>query len=258
MLRIGDLCVKTKSCNRTQDGMRFMTEGRVEALYASLKDMVVGFKIRPGERLNEVALARALETSRTPLREALNRLISEQLIEFRPGRGFFCRDLTPTSVFELYELRTIIEVATVRLAAERGDAARIAALHHTLHTDGLAYAGRSVRELTKQDETFHIGIAELAGSGELVRQLSLINDRIRYIRWIDMAERAAHTRGEHKQIMSAVEARDADAAAALMRAHIEKRMDQVVNSVRQGYAQLYVPGENALFDQPVDGRDETD
>ena len=228
-----------------------MTEGRVEALYASLKEMVVGFRIRPGERLNEVALARQLETSRTPLREALNRLISEQLIEFQPGRGFFCRDLTPSSVFELYELRTIIEVATVRLAIERADAADIAALHHTLYTDGLAYAGRSVRELTSQDETFHIGIAELAGSSELVRQLTLINDRIRYIRWIDMAERAAHTRGEHKLIMTAIEARDADAAALLMRTHIERRMDQVVDSVKRGYAQLYVPGEDALFDQPL-------
>lgn len=230
-----------------------MTEGRVEALYASLKEMVVGFRIRPGERLNEVALARQLETSRTPLREALNRLISEQLIEFQPGRGFFCRDLTPGSVFELYELRTIIEVATVRLAIERADAADIAALHHTLYTDGLAYAGRSVRELTSQDETFHIGIAELAGSSELVRQLTLINDRIRYIRWIDMAERAAHTRGEHKLIMTAIEARDADAAALLMRTHIERRMDQVVDSVKRGYAQLYVPGEDALFDQPPGG-----
>ena len=236
--------------------MRLMTEGRVEALYASLKDMVVGFRIRPGERLNEVALARALDTSRTPLREALNRLISEQLIEFRPGRGFFCRDLTPTSVFELYELRTILEVAIARLAAERADAAEVAALHHTLYTDGRAFAGRSVRELTSQDETFHIGLAELAGSSELVRQLASINDRIRYIRWIDMAERAAHTRGEHKQIMAAVEARDADAAAALMRAHIEKRMDQVVNSVRQGYAQLYVPGDNPLFDQPMSEQDQ--
>ncbi|PWV98914.1 GntR family transcriptional regulator [Hoeflea marina] len=233
-----------------------MTEGRVEALYASLKDMVVGFRIRPGERLNEVALARALDTSRTPLREALNRLISEQLIEFQPGRGFFCRDLTPASVFELYELRAILEVAIVRLATERADAAGIAALHHTLYTDGLAFAGRSVRELTAQDETFHIGIARLAGSAELVRQLAMVNDRIRYIRWIDMAERAAHTRGEHRQIMSALEARDADAAAALMRTHIERRMDQVVSSVRRGYAQLYVPGEDALFDQPMGGEDD--
>ncbi len=67
-----------------------MSEGRVEALYNKLKDMAVDFRIRPGERINEVALARELDASRTPLREALNRLVAERLIDFNPGKGFFC------------------------------------------------------------------------------------------------------------------------------------------------------------------------
>ncbi|WP_210311639.1 GntR family transcriptional regulator, partial [Brucella endophytica] len=66
-----------------------MSEGRVEALYAQLKEMTVNFRLRPGERLNEVMLARELDASRTPLREALNRLVAEQLIDFQPGKGFF-------------------------------------------------------------------------------------------------------------------------------------------------------------------------
>ncbi|MEZ5873062.1 MAG: GntR family transcriptional regulator [Nitratireductor sp.] len=65
-----------------------MSETRVEALYGALKRMAVDFRIRPGERINEVALARELDASRTPLREALNRLVAEQLIEFQPGKGF--------------------------------------------------------------------------------------------------------------------------------------------------------------------------
>ena len=72
-----------------------MSDTRVEDIYGRLKAMVVGFGIRPGERLNEVALSRELGASRTPLREALNRLMAERLVEFRPGAGFFCRALEP-------------------------------------------------------------------------------------------------------------------------------------------------------------------
>ena len=87
-----------------------MNEGRVEELYTQLKELVVIFRIKPGERINEGALAKELNASRTPLREALNRLVAEQLVEFFPGKGFFCRELDPQSIFELYEARETVEI----------------------------------------------------------------------------------------------------------------------------------------------------
>ena len=93
-----------------------MSEGRVEALYIRLKERAVNFEFRPGERINEGAIARELDASRTPLREALNRLVAERLIAFRPGQGFFCRALDSRTIFELYEMRAVIEVAAVRRA----------------------------------------------------------------------------------------------------------------------------------------------
>jgi DNA-binding GntR family transcriptional regulator len=228
-----------------------MSEGRVEALYDKLKEMAVDFRIRPGERINEVALARELEASRTPLREALNRLVGERLIAFQPGKGFFCRPLDPDTVYELYELRRIIEEATVRLACVRGETDAIAALKESLYADGLSYVGKTVRELTAFDEAFHLGIARLTGNEELVRQLARINERIRYVRWVDMAARVRETKGEHKLIMQAIESGDADVAVSVMRSHIAKRMDQIVASVKESYSNIYMPGAETLFDRPL-------
>lgn len=228
-----------------------MSEGRVEALYARLKEMAVDFRFRPGERLNEVALAQALDASRTPLREALNRLVSEQLIDFVPGRGFFCRALDPKSIFDLYELREVAEVAAVRRAVERGTDEDIAALRVALYAEGLDVEGLTIREMTALDEAFHIGIARLAGNAELVHQLERLNERIRFIRWVDMANSTDRTKGEHRAIMAAIEARDAEEAASIMRGHIAKRMDQIVAAVREGYSNIYVSGSETLFRTPV-------
>lgn len=229
-----------------------MTEGRVGTLYVQLKEMAVDFRIRPGERLNEVALARELNTSRTPLREALNRLVAEQLITFQPGSGFWCRSLDADTIFHLYDLREAIELAALRRACARASDADIAALKSALYAEGLGYVGRTVRQVTAADEAFHIGIARLSGNPELVRELAAINERIRYIRWVDMASRVGTTKGEHRAIMTALEARDAAAAEAAMRDHIVKRMDQVVAAVRTGYSNLYMPGNEVLFDRPIE------
>ncbi len=224
-----------------------MSKGRVDALYARLKEMTVNFGIRPGERLNEVALSRQLGASRTPLREALNRLAAEQLIDFRPGQGFFCRVLDARSIADLYELRETIEIMAVRRACERATEEQISDLRESLYANGLAYLGKTVLEVTTFDEEFHLGIARLSGNAEFVRLLGLINERIRFIRWIDMAARVTVTKSEHKKIMAAIEARDADAAEMLMRQHIVRRMDQVVAAVKESYSSLYVSGPEELF-----------
>lgn len=90
----------------------------VVRLYDHIKDRAISFSFKPGERINEVDLAKKLGASRTPLREALNRLTAEGLLTFERGRGFFCRDLKPREIFELYQLRSTLEVTSARLACE--------------------------------------------------------------------------------------------------------------------------------------------
>ncbi|MEP3114528.1 GntR family transcriptional regulator [Nisaea sp.] len=226
-----------------------MSEGRVEEAYVRLKERAVNFQFRPGERINEIGLSRELAVSRTPLREALNRLVTEQLIDFKPGLGFFCRELDPRSVYELYELREILELAAVRKTCESASDAELKALNDDLLANGLTYVGNTVREVTERDEAFHVAIAELSGNHELALHLRQINQRIRFIRWLDMSSRVKETKGEHKAIMEAMLDRNADRAAEILGKHIRRRMDQIVASVKESFSNIYMAGPEELFDR---------
>ncbi|MCB2118934.1 MAG: GntR family transcriptional regulator [Rhodobacteraceae bacterium] len=229
-----------------------MSEGRVETLYAAVKARAAAFEIRPGERINEVALARELAASRTPLREALNRLVAERLIDFVPGQGFYCRALDVEGIGQLYELRRALEVLAIRLACERAGDDDLRNLAEEFGRDGENLRGKTVGELTARDEAFHLAIAELSRNDELVHQIRLMNERIRFIRWVDMGNRTRQTKGEHREMIDALSRRDANLAASVMDRHIIGRTDQIRDAVRQGYSNLFVDGPAALAGRLVD------
>ena len=221
-------------------------------VYDHLKAMAVGFRLRPGDRLNEGALARQLGVSRTPLRESLNRLVAERFFDFTPGIGFFCRALDTQSVFDLYELRGILESSAIRLAIARATDAGIASVKADLYATGLEVSGLSIAEACARDEAFHIAIARLSGNSEVLDQLTRVNERIRYIRWVQMSrERALKSKDEHRAIMAALESRDEARAVAALGSHIERRMDQITAAVSKGISSIYMGGETRLSDRLV-------
>ncbi len=230
-----------------------MAEARVEDIYGEIKRMAVGFRLRPGDRLNEGALARSLGVSRTPLREALNRLVAERMVEFRPGSGFFCRTLEPQAIFDLYELRGVVEAATVRLACQRAPDAALGALKARLYESGLVVAGLTIAEATARDEAFHNGIAQAAGNAEMAAQLERINERIRYIRWVSMSMGTMrNSKAEHIAIMAALLDRDSAQAVAVVTGHIARRLDQITAAVREGITNIYMDQAGALAEQVLE------
>ncbi|MBV1863208.1 MAG: GntR family transcriptional regulator [Rhodobacteraceae bacterium] len=223
----------------------------VDRAYARLRDMAVNFEFKPDERLNESALSVKLGASRTPLREALNRLVAEGLLTFVNGRGFFCRSLNPTRIQELYEARSAIETEALTRTIQRATEADIAAFLAYLDEIEPTYHGcPDVPKLLQMDEEFHTHLAELSGNSELVRMLENINVRIRYVRLINlkMLHEAKKTMpgrdvklSAHRVIVEAVRARDTKAAVAALRQHIERRQSETTDAVRIAYSQLYVP-----------------
>ncbi len=213
----------------------------VDRVYAELKAMTVRYVLKPGERINEGEIARQLGVSRTPLREALNRLNTEGMLTFSPGRGFYCRELNAQEVFELYELRKALEVAAVRLAVERASDVDIEALISFLDRDCADPENRDVGELVHQDEIFHERLIGLAGNREMRRILENVNSRIHFVRWIDMDRgNRPHTRAEHRRLAAALKARDVAECVATLERHIERRKDQIVSAIKVGYAQIYM------------------
>jgi DNA-binding GntR family transcriptional regulator len=223
-------------------------DSSVGRVYEKLKSKAISFEFRPGDRLNEVAIARQFGVSRTPLREALNRLTADGFLTFSPKQGFFRKPLEVKEIFDLYELRLLIETGAARLAAERGSDEAISEIEDYLDHGADEFPERTIDNLVALDEGFHERLMKLSGNVEMLRTLQNINARIRYVRWIDMQGRRDGTQGEHRAIVQALKRRDPQQCAALLRQHIERRLDQITEAVRNSYARIYVVGESS---QPV-------
>lgn len=226
------------------------TDSNVSRVYATLRRMAADFELKPDERINESALSLQLGASRTPLREALNRLVAEGFLTFRSGRGFFCRSLSPDLVMELYEARVAVETETARLAARNAGAEGLARLLAHVEAAATEYAASDdAARLLEMDEAFHLEIAALSGNNELRRMVENLNDRVRFIRLMFMKRMVEDGRPResrvtaHRSIAATIASGDEAAAAQVMRAHIERRREDAAQAVRVAYSQLYVPDE---------------
>jgi len=212
-----------------------------EQIYEHIKTMAITFSIRPGERVNEVEVARSLNVSRTPLREALNRLMVEGFLTRAPNRGFIGRPLDAKQVFDIYELRRALEASIVAIACERASDEELLALERFVKTSKDRPDDANASSLLALDEQFHERVALLTRNEEMVRALKSINARIHYFRWIDMQNgRRRHTQQEHMRIVKALKKRDVPTATSLIGGHISRRLDRIVDVIRMGFAEIYM------------------
>ena len=209
-----------------------------------LERLIVTGTLAPGERLApERTLAAGLGVSRSALREALSRLEATGLLERRQGRGTQVSEAVPlTSVFTSYlekdaaefsasaELRTVVEPQVARLAATRIDDSQLAALGDLLEESSVSTdADRSV----SLDVAFHVGIAR-ATRNQLLASLSELT-----VAWTVEARVYSHleehgrqlSHNGHTRILRALTARNADAAEAAMRVHLDEIAD-IIEKVR--------------------------
>ena len=97
-------------------------------VYEGIKQLILSGKLRPGQKLAERDLGERLKVSRTPIREALTRLVQDGLVESRPQRGHFVREVDAKTVEDLYDLREMLEKHAIRLAMRRLSEADLAEL----------------------------------------------------------------------------------------------------------------------------------
>jgi DNA-binding GntR family transcriptional regulator len=204
--------------------------------YAAIRAQVVEFRLRPDERVNEFQLARQLGLSRTPVREALNRLASEGFLELTPNRGFFFRPLDIDALVHFYEIRSVLERGAFALACQRADDAAIAEVAAFWDAAREAYLGNDPDEKLDRDEGFHLRIAALSANPEFGRQLAAINARIRFVRRTEIARGPRHQVmvDEHAKLVDALQERRAADGAAILAAHISLSIEDagaVLNEV---------------------------
>ncbi|NMP25565.1 GntR family transcriptional regulator [Rahnella sp. SAP-1] len=217
----------------------------VEKVYEKVKLLAIDYHFRPGERVNEVELAGQLGVSRTPVREALNRLSKDGFMSFVPNRGFYARDITPEGVRELYEVRMVIEQATFRFACQRASDEEIAAT--TAIWEEVSQKQQDVSEISdwstiaQADERFHMEIAHISKNSQLYDMLDSLNSLIRFFRRIDLEtpSRRNNAYHEHVEIISALRQRDVQKGMLLIERHVSLSSEHAVEVTKEGLARIY-------------------
>lgn len=220
---------RSSSPRRKRDG------NTVALVHEQLRSMIIEFQLRPGERLNEMHLSEQLGVGRTPVREAINRLLIENLVDFRPNRGFFIRQVDVTEIEDLFEMRGIVEVGAVRLVVARAEDFDITSLAEHWQTVLDNYSDTNPDDLVRQDALFHERLAVLSGNGALLASVRRINSRIHFVRWADLhGHERKGTFDEHAAILAAIIDRDADSAAHMMLNHVTRRTDGLRRAIADG------------------------
>ena len=199
-------------------------EGEVGRVYRLLKSCLIECDFAPGELLAEVKLARRCNTSRTPVREACNRLVQEGWIVSLRNRGYQVTPVSIKELFETYEYRKLLECFTAEKAAHIATSAQLIHLRDLvmIETDHTAEVGKII----ESSDAFHIAVAEIAGNNQVTAHLRATLERqYRLDRLSTQKERSWIPHGE---ILAALEARRPSEARLAMATHIDYARDRML------------------------------
>lgn len=205
--------------------------------FHQLLDAIIKGDIRPGSRLRENDLATELGIGRGPLREALQRLESRKLVTKVPHVGAQVIDFDLTELVEIYQLRENLESLACELAATNMTDADMAALAELLKTHQ-AYVDESSGEAyihQDSDLDFHFKIIQASGNRWLIRLLcDELYHRVRMYRYQSAHQKSRPERAikEHIRIFEALQQRDGELAALLMRRHIANARENLISFIK--------------------------
>ncbi len=203
-----------------------------EVAYERLKDAIRHADVQPGYPLSESHLSRLLGISRTPVREALHQLAQEGLVNIIPGRAVTVAAHSVQDVLNVVHMRSLLEPELVRLVAEAISEEGIKTLWRAIEAMEKALEDDDKEGWSIADTLYHETIGN-ACPNDLLGEMTLqMRNRVHYLANIDSqtnpARLAACTR-EHREIVEAIAARDAQNAEAAMRRHIDKLRQSLFN-----------------------------
>ena len=191
-----------------------------EQAYQLIKHRIITCAFKPGESLNEAAVAAALNLGRTPVHQAFERLRLEALVDILPRKGIVVREIGLEEVLQLSEARILNEPHVARLAAERATTSEIAQMRDALTESVSDSVG--LERYIMLDREFHLLIAKAAKSEVLYDILLNLNERSLRLWSISLADTKHRdsVNDEHRAIFLAICERNGDDADNAMRQHI--------------------------------------
>lgn len=195
---------------------------RAELVYQSVRNAIWEGRFARGERIREEEIAQSLGVSRTPVREALQRLQQRGLLAVRPGRGLAVVQLSNKQIFNLYAMREILEGSAARFAAQHATDSEIALLYQLQKQ--LRNEGHDLLALVTLNRRFHQHIYEATHNQYLLEMLDALNNSMALLQnlTVRMPSRHGESDLEHLRIVRAIDRRDQDAAEKAARYHIQQ------------------------------------
>jgi DNA-binding GntR family transcriptional regulator len=199
-------------------------EGEVERVYRLMKGWILDGRLRPGDFLSEVDLARQCETSRTPVREACNLLSQEKWIQRIRHKGYVVPAISIRDIIEVYEYRRLLECFNAERAAASATAEEISGLREIIAVEDRMEL--DMDEFLRSNQAFHIRLGEIARNQRVLDQLNLT---LQYVQRLDVLSTQRDTRPlPHRDIVRAIEARNVQEAGRAMADHINASRDQML------------------------------
>ena len=219
--------------NESQDAIaRLWTErsrgvAASDAVHITLREAIVKGYLEPGMRLGEEEFAKRFEVSRTPVREALLRLETEQLLERVPRHGLVVATVTPDAILDLYVVRQAVDSQAARLAATHASPPEVAELRWLNDQIRAAANDADYNRMASLNIEFHESLCRVGRSPLLLSFMRQVHDGVRRYPGTTFSwpERAGEAVREHDELVDAVAAHDVELAGRLALEHMGRARD---------------------------------
>lgn len=204
-----------------------------DAAYEAIKHRIITCAFKPGEYINEAYVSAMLGIGRTPVHQAIDRLMLEGMVDVIPRKGVIVKPVSLDEIMQIVEVRMLNECYGVRLAAERAEQDEIGHLTDVLGRAAQWIDARKSEPLMLLDREFHGVLARASKNGILADNLAKLHDRsLRF--WFISLNRPGHhasVQAQHEAILAAIRDRDPSGAEQAMRAHVEAFRENITRNI---------------------------
>jgi DNA-binding GntR family transcriptional regulator len=204
-----------------------------DAAYEAIKHRIITCAFRPGEYINEANVSAMLGIGRTPVHQAIDRLMLEGMVDVMPRKGVIVKPVSLDEIMQIVEVRLLNESYGVRLAAERAERDETRHLTDILGRAAKWIEARNSEQLMMLDREFHGVLARASKNVVLADGLSKLHDRsLRF--WFISLNRPGHhenAHAQHEAILASIADRDPDGAEQAMRTHILDFRENLMRSL---------------------------
>lgn len=201
-----------------------------EKVFFTLEEEILSGELKKGDSLAEIALSKRLGVSRTPIRGALHRLKEDGLVEIAPNKGAVVLGIDKNDLIDIYKVRNRLEGLASASAAKMISKEALSELRESVELSEF-YINRGDTEKVKElDTTFHLLIYKASGNRQLEGILTELHRKIKTYRKLSLSVsgRVEHSVAEHREILVAIENKDAALADKLTSKHIERALENVI------------------------------